>query len=237
MLRGGIPAVRQAVEDQNKKARDAGEPEIRADALLAMAEGLLPKLRWAEWRDRADAAVADVDGISLRDLRAVVAGSDVARDDESRDIAVRLRQALDRRTAAESESWLDDISTSLTEGRVVRALRASARPPQPGVRFPADLANRLSAAAAEAMTPETTPDRWAALLEAVCASPVRRSVQPKGLPPAPGEELLKAVRQAVGRVPALAQLVGVAGERPARPPRPPDARPPDPATASSTSSS
>src|SRR6478736_2055128 len=43
VLRGGLPAVRQAVVDQNTQARASGEPTIRADALLAMAEELLPR--------------------------------------------------------------------------------------------------------------------------------------------------------------------------------------------------
>jgi len=227
VLRGGIPAVRQAVEEQNAKARAAGEPEIRADALLALAEELLPRLRAAEWRDRAEAAMADVDVITLRDLRAVVTGSDAAgRDDESRELATKLRQALERRSAEECGAWLDEISGSLAEGRVVRALRLSARPPEPGLKFPAELTARLSTAAGEAMGPDTTPDRWGALLEAVLASPVRRTVQPRGLPPEPGEQLVGAVRLAAPRVPALAVLAGA--PQPARPPHGGRSAPPPP---------
>jgi hypothetical protein len=84
ILRGGIPAVRQAVEEQNAQAREVGGPEIKVDALLAVAEELLPALRAAEWRDRADAAVGIVDEISVRDLRSVVLGADTARDEEGR---------------------------------------------------------------------------------------------------------------------------------------------------------
>jgi len=216
VLRGGIPAVRQAVEEQNTRARAAGEPEIRSDALLGMAEELVPRLRAAEWRDRAEAALADVDAISLRDLRTVVTGSDAAgRDDDSRELAAKLRESLERRSAGECKLWLDEITGSLAEGRVVRALRLSGRPPEPGFRFPAELTARLSAAAGEAMGPDTTPDRWGALLEAVLASPVRRTVQPRGLPVDPGEQLAGAVRLAAPRVPALAVLTGA--PRPSRP--------------------
>src|SRR5439155_17079261 len=66
VLRGGIPALRQAVDEQNAKARAAGEPAIRAEPLVAMAEDLLPRLRAAEWRDRAEAAEADAEEIGLR---------------------------------------------------------------------------------------------------------------------------------------------------------------------------
>src|SRR5207245_2606521 len=106
LLKGGIPAVRQAVQAQNEKAKGAGEPEIGAEPLVTLAEELLPRLRAAEWRDRAEAAVAQADEVSLRDLRAVVAGSDtVARDAESREIAAKLRDALERRSTAERQAW------------------------------------------------------------------------------------------------------------------------------------
>jgi len=217
VLRGGIPSVRQAVEEQNAEARSTGAPEVRADALVAMAESLQPRLRAAEWRDRAEAASADVDEIGLRDLRAVVAGSDAAgRDDESRALVVRLREALERRGAEERDTWMAEIRTSLSDGRVVRALRLSGRPPDPAARFPAELGDELSTAAGAAMTADTVADRWAALLDAVVASPVRRTVKPEGVPAQRPEDFERALRLAAPRVPALAAMLG-----PPRPPRPP----------------
>ncbi len=221
ILRGGIPAVRQAVEEQNAKAREVGGPEIKADALLAVAEELLPALRAAEWRDRAEAAVVIVDEISVRDLRAVVSGADTARDEEGRALAAHLREALERRSAEERQSWVDEITSSLDDGRVVRALRISGRPPEPGTRFPAELAKRLSDAGGEALGPDTTPDRWAAVLEAVVGSPVRRTITPRGLPTEPGEALTKALHLAAPRVPAIGALLG---ETPGAPPRRPGAK-------------
>jgi len=38
LLRGGIPAVRQAIEAQNAAAKVAGKPPASSDALMAMAE-------------------------------------------------------------------------------------------------------------------------------------------------------------------------------------------------------
>ena len=233
VLRGGLPAVRQAVVDQNTQARASGEPTIRADALLAMAEELLPRLKAAEWRDRAEAAVGSVDDISLRDLRAVVTGSEgVARDDTTRALAATLRDALQRRGEEQRTTWLGEIAQSLDEGRVVRALRTSGRPPEPGTTFPAELATRLNDAAGAAMAADVPPDRWAAVLEAVVSSPVRKTVQPQSLPTERDEALLAAARQAAPRVPALVALLGIdrptvgAAGRPVRPPQPP--RPPRP---------
>jgi len=229
VLKGGIPAVRQALQTQSEEAKSAGNPEISAEPIVALAEELLPRLKAAEWRDRAEAAVSQADEVSLRDLRAVVAGADtVARDTESRDLAAKLRDALERRSAAERDAWVEEVTSALDDGRVVRALRISGRPPEAGARFPAELADRLSEAAGAAMAPDAAPDRWAAVLDAVAASPVRTSVKPAGLPSEPGDELLKTARQTVTKVPSLGPLLGIEPKAPAaRPPKPPR-RPPAP---------
>ncbi|MHB8671342.1 MAG: hypothetical protein ACYDAD_12460 [Acidimicrobiales bacterium] len=225
VLRGGLSGVRQAIEVQNAAARAAGEPEVKADALVALAEDLAARLRVAEWTDRAEAAVADVDAIGLRDLRAVASGGDVARDEETRALAVRLREALERRTSEERQRWLEEITAVLDSGRVVRALRLSARPPDVTTRFPSELSERLDSAAGAALGPETAPDRWVAVLEGVLASPVRRTVRPVGLPADPPPELIAAARAAAARVPGLLGVLGL--ERAPIPP-PPRPRPPQP---------
>jgi len=231
VMRGGLAGVRQAVEEQNVQARAAGGPEIRPEALLSLAEELLPSLRAAEWRDRAEAAAAVIDEMGLRDLRTVVAGADAAgRDEESRALVTQLKEGLERRSAADRQTWMDEIATCLTEGRVVRALRVSSRAPEQGLRLPVELSAGLSSAVGEAMSPETAPDRWLALLEAVLASPVRRTIVPKGLPAGADEETLKTVRQAMPKVPALGALLGEApSTRPVPPP--PPRRPPAPTPA------
>jgi hypothetical protein len=235
VLRGGLPAVRQAVKEQNAKARAAGEPLIKPDALLAMAEDLLPRLKAAEWLDRAEAAVASIDDITLRDLRAIVTGSEgLTRDDVSRTLAAELRDALQRRAEEQRTTWIGEITSSLDEGRVVRALRASSRPPEPGTTVPPELASRLTDAAGAAMAADVPPDRWAAVLDAVVSSPVRKSVQPQSLPAEQDDALLAAARQAAPRVPALGTLLGIArpavgaAGRQVRRPRPAPASSPAP---------
>lgn len=220
VLRGGIPAVRRAIEEQNKVAKDAGQPEIKPGPLVALAEELLPKLKTAEWRDRAEAAMTDVDEIGLRDLRSVVSGADAAaRDDETRTLASSLREALDRRVKKQQDDWIGEIGSALDDNRLVRALRVASRPPDPSMRFPADLAQRLAGTASEAMAADTPPERWAALLEAVAASPVRTTVKPAALPENPGEALLQAARQQAGRIPALTTLLGISMPPPPGPVR------------------
>src|SRR5205085_11594320 len=144
-----------------------------------------------------------------------------------RSLASTLRGALGRRIARERQDWLDEMGRCLDEGRLVRALRVSARPPDPASKFPSELATRLSDAASTAMGPDVTSDRWATLLEAVAASPVRRSVKPTGLPTDASEDLVQAAKQASGRVPALAAMLGIDMPPPPGPPRPVGRRRPD----------
>jgi hypothetical protein len=228
LLRGGIPAVRTALHLEREKASAEGRPAPNSEALLAIAEGLLPRVKAAEWRDRAEAAMKIIDDVTVRDLRLVVAGSDVARDEESRQLVSTLRETLEKRLEGQRDEWIREIRQNLEEGRVVRALRLSTHPPDPATKFPAELAAELATAAGEAMTADTPADRWSALLDAAAASPVRRSVRPSGLPTDPDPDLLRAARAQSGRIPALATMLGITMPpppgpigRPGRPAQPP----------------
>jgi hypothetical protein len=219
LLRGGIPAVRQAVDKQNEEAKASGAPEIKADGMVSIGEQLLPALRTAEWHDRADAALADVDELDLRDLRSVVVAADVAaRDEVTRELAQNLREALARRVEQEHAAWLAEVAETLADGRTVRALRLSSRPPKAGSPLPPDLAAKLTEAANAALTAETGPDRFATVLDALAYSPVRQAVVPQGVPAEPGEALLTAVRKISGRLPQIAVLFGIDAS-PTKPPR------------------
>lgn len=210
LLRGGIPAVRQAIEEQNARARAEGRTEVTPEPLLAMAEQLLPVVNLAAWKDRAVTARTAGKETPLRELRAIVAAaSTVTLDDEGRELAAALRETLDARVRALRDAWLARITAALEEQRVVDALRAATRPPEPAARLPADLAVQLADAAGRAMAPDVPEERWLALLDAVTASPVRRTVKPAGLPAAAGPELLAAARHAAGAVPELARLLGL----------------------------
>jgi hypothetical protein len=220
LLRGGIQAVRQAIEAQNTSAKAAGKPPVAGDALVAMAEELVPTVRLADWKDRASVAQTAGKDYRLRELRAVVTASrTVMLDEEGRAMAKALQESLDQRTTALREEWLARITNALDAGRVQQAVEASIRPPEPGTRCPAELAVRLAAAASEAMTAELAPEDWMRLLDAVVASPVRRTVKPVGIP---DDEVAKqAARHASGSVPALAKLLGL--RIPPPPPRRVDA--------------
>lgn len=226
VLKGGIPAVRQAVQKQNEAAEAEGKPPVKAEPLVALAEQMLPRLRSAEWRDKAEAALADIDELDLRDLRSVIVAADTgARDDESRALAEQLRTALNRRVEQEHAAWLAEIASNLAEGRSVRALRLSSRPPKAGAPLPSDMAARLADATAASLTSEVTQDRWATVLDALAFSPVRLNVVPESLPAVPSDDLLKEVARLATQIPQIAAVFGVepapSGKRPRpRPPRP-----------------
>jgi hypothetical protein len=213
LLRGGMPAVRQAI----------AEEKTNADAIVAIAEQLLPAVNLASWKDRATSAQAAGKELRLRDLRAVVAASrSLTLDDEARTMAKALQDALNQRATALRDDWLARMTTALDEGRVLDAVRTTARPPEPATRLPAELAVRVSEAAGAAMTADAVD--WMFLLEAVIDSPVRRTVKPTGIPDIP--EAQDAARRAAGSVPELAKLLGLRIPPPPPPRRPPARRPP-----------
>ena len=210
LLRGGIPAVRNAIEEQNSRARAEGRAEVSPEPLLKMAEELLPAMNLATWKDRALAVRNAGPDAPLREVRSVVsASSTVTFDDEGRAMANELREALSTRVTALRDGWMARIVGALDDGRVLDALRVSARPPEPAARVPADLAVRLGQAAGAAMAGDVPSSDWLALLDAVVASPVRRTTKPAGLPADADDDTLAAARRAAGLVPEVARLLGL----------------------------
>ena len=223
VLRGGIRAVRDAVKSQNAALAREGKPAVPADGVVAMAGDLLPRLRVAEWLDRAEAAEADLARVDLRDLRAVVAASDdpmILRDESTRALAGRMRDALATRQQTELERWDEDVRAAVRVGRVARALQLAGEPPKAGLRFPADLAEALAGAAAAALAPDVDPGRWIVLLEALAFSPVRPAVR-VGAPPARvTDELRATVTRLAPLLPQVAAVFGIVADPAAPMPRP-----------------
>lgn len=248
---GGLPGLRRALAEEQQKARAEGRPVTSGEPIIALAESLLPAVKAAVWLDRAEAAAAKPDEVPLRDLRATVVAA-APRDEAGRALEHQLREALERRVTKLRQDWETHLTQALDDGRVLQALRLSAKPPEPTAQFPATLVQRLAQQASEAMKSDVGAERWLALLEAASASPVRRQIKPAGLPDDPTGEVERQSRMAASRIPALARLLGmpippppkpVAGERPVRPPRPPrpsrprPARPAEPGQATAAAAS
>ena len=228
-LEGGIKAVRDAVKIQNDQLRKDGKPEVPSDGLISMAQNLLPKLRVADWLDKAEAAKSDLATLDLRDLRSVVVASEdpmVMRDETTRALAAELKTALKERQDSAQTLWLSDITDALKVGRTVRALKMTSEPPKAGQPFPSELGAKLAQAATAGLTTETAPDRWIALLEALAFSPIRGQVKLTTLPQQPSEALLATVKRLSSLLPQIASLFGievspgVSAPRPLRPTRP-----------------
>jgi hypothetical protein len=213
--------VRQAIEKQNDELKAEGKSQVAAEPLLEIAERLRHRSQAAAWRDRADAALAQVDELDLRDLRSVVnAADDGGRDEEARNVAAQLREALANRVEKEQAAWVEEVAENLREGRVVRALRLSSRPPKAGSPLPPDISTQLVEATSAALTSETGPQRWATVLDALAFSPIRRRVVPASLPDKLGAELRGIIARLGTRLPEIAHIFDITPEdAPSRPPR------------------
>lgn len=227
-LAGGLAAVRDAIKKQNAELRKEGKPEVKADGLVSMASDILPKLRVAEWLDKAEAAKLDIELLDLRDLRAVVAGSDdpmVVRDETTRVLASELKIALKMHQEKEMTQWIDDMKSAVEVSRVVRALKLSGEPPKAGVLFPAELGGQIAKAATDSLAIDAGADRWIAVLEALAFSPIRAQVKPAGAPVATTDALRETVKRLAPLLPQIAALFGIEvapgaqAPRPLRPPR------------------
>ena len=229
---GGLPAVRQAIEKQNAERTAAGEAPIAAGPLMEMAEKLVPKVRTAEWRDRAEAAQRDLEVIDLRDLRSVVSTADAAaKDDETRALAQQLREGLSTRAEAEQKAWLAELTATVEVGRIVRALRLSSRPPKAGSPLPAELATKLTEGAGAALTEDAAPERWVAVLDALAFAPVRDKVIPASLPKDLHPDVRATIARLATRIPKIAHIFEIEPDRNAPRPkierrRPPKKQPP-----------
>ena len=228
----GLAAVRQKVRDENQKAVAEGRAAMPEATVMKMAEELLPKLRVAEWRDRAEAAQAQLAQLDLRDLRSVVAAANdpiVARDESTRVLAAELTDALATKQEQELLLWFGDVDAALAVGRVVRALRLSSQPPKAGVPFPVDIAQRLVDSANASLAPMDPPERWIAMLEAAAFSPVRAQIKPVRKPDNVTDELLATVKRLAPALAQVAELFGVEVDPKAAMPKPlrPGPRPGD----------
>ena len=235
VLKAGVPGVRKSIERMNAKAAAEKLPQIKSEPILALAEQLAPVLKAAEWHDRADAALAGISKIDLRDIRSVIAAADRAtRTDETRALAESLRAGLAQRLEVDHRRWLDELASTIGEGRTIRALRLSSRPPKAGTPLPVDMAERLANMAAEDLNPTTNHQRWSTVVDSVALSPVRTQVIPLGAPEKPSEDLLATLQRLADRVPQIAALFGIEPQAPSprgrRPPPPPPAPEVDKAT-------
>ena len=192
------------IRDRNEIAKKAGEPEIPNDLLLKLAEQIYPNLRTAEWLDRADGALRGIESVDLRDIRSVIVASEnVQKNDSVRSLSEALKEGFNKRVESDQNNWLKEVISTLKEGRVVRALRLTSRPPKAGFPLPEDLLQALTEATNKALTSDATQSRWGTIAEAAAFSPVHDKVVPEGVPENPNEELIKIIRRISSKAPSI----------------------------------
>ena len=212
LMHEGRDGVSGALARQNKAAVAAGGEALDIAPIMKIADDLLPALQVAEWRDQADAAVAEMDTADVRELRkVVVAGDAFASDPSVVETQALLRSKLSARIDRDQGAWSRELREAISEGRIVRALRHSGRPIKAGVPLPLDLVEQLSNATNEALGPDEEPHRWTMVIEALAGSPIRRLIAPEAKPEDADtdDDLLDTVERLAHRVPGIADLFGV----------------------------
>ena len=208
----GMQTVRQRIKDANLALAEQGKPIMPEQAVVQMAENLLPRLRVAEWLDRAQSAKRDLAELDLGDLRSVVsAASDplIERSESCRELIAELRSGLTARAEQDYQNWLQDIEASLGVGRIVRALKLSGQPPKAGAIFPDELGRRLAVATSLSLVSDAPNERWIAVLEAVAFAPIRSLIIVTSKPDELSVELTKTVQRLSALIPQIALALGV----------------------------
>jgi len=220
LLRGGMPAVRSAVAEQNKNATAQGRPTIDAETIDRIAEELLGKTNLALWKDKAAGAIGAGRELRLRDLRAVVTSAKtVSLDDEGRLQLKELQTALTSKVDHLRTVWNEKLETALNSKNVAETLRLVARPPDMSTRVTAEMAAKVVTMTSEALTAELDPAAWNEIVTLAVDTSIRRNIKPVGIP---ANEVSKALAiKNAGAIPELAKLLGM----PVPPPPPPSRAP------------
>jgi len=208
LLRGGMPAVRSAVELQNTNALTQGRPTIDPATIERIAEDLLGRTNLAMWKDRAAGAIGAGREMRLRDLRAVVTSAKtVSLDDEARVQLKELQISLTARVEHARAQWNEKLEAAITAKNVKEALSLVARPPDVSTRVSADAAGRVVTLVSEVLTAEQDPQLWNDIVELTADTSIRRNVKPAGIPSDQSSHAV-AVHNA-GAIPELAKLLGM----------------------------
>ena len=174
--------------------------------MLKLAEQIYPDLKTAEWLDRADAALKGIETVDLRDIRSViVAAENVQKNDEVRSLSEELKKGFNQRVETDQKKWLEELVSTLKEGRVVRALRLSSRPPKAGFPLSEELLSDLTQATNDALNADVSATRWGTIIEAAAFSPIHQRLNPAGIPKNPDTDLLKLLKRISNKVPAVSE--------------------------------
>lgn len=217
LLRGGLPAVRTAVAEQNKTATAQGRPTVNAEAIDRIANDLLSKANLASWKDRAGGAQSAGKELRLRDLRAVVTSAKTVNlDDEARAMLQELKTQLTSKVEHLTTEWNTKIAAALESKDALLAVTLASRPPEFRLQVASTTAAAIATLVSETLTEGLDGATWVALIQAAANSPMHRSIKPAGIP-ADDAVRAEAIKVA-GNVPEIAKMLGM------KVPPPPPAR-------------
>lgn len=208
LLRGGMPAVRTAVAEQNKNATAQGRTTVDPATIDRIAEDLLGKTTLALWKDRAAGATGAGREVRLRDLRAVVTSAKiVSLDDEARAQLKGLQAALTTRLEILRTQWTERLDAAVASKNVSEALRLVASPPDMSTRISGEMATKVVTITSEALTAEQDVALWKQIVTLTVDTSIRRNVKPHGIP---ADESCKALAvKNAGAIPEFAKLLGM----------------------------
>jgi hypothetical protein len=208
LLRGGMPAVRAAVAEQNKNATAQGRTTIDPVTIDRIAEDLLGRTTLALWKDRAAGAAGAGRELRLRDLRAVVTSAKtVSLDEEARAQLKELQAALTLRLETLRTQWNEKLEAAVASKNVPEALRLVASPPDMSTRVSAEMATKVVGLTSEALTADQDVARWKEIVNLAVETSIRRNVKPQGIPADESCKML-AIKNA-GAIPEFAKLLGM----------------------------
>ena len=208
LLRGGMPAVRAAVTEQNKNATAQGRTTVDPVTIDRIAEELLGRTTLALWKDRAAGAIGAGRELRLRDLRAVVTSAKtVSLDEEARAQQKELQGALTLRLETLRTQWTEKLDAAVASKNVPEALRLVASPPDMSTRVSAEMATKVVGLTSEALTAEQDVVRWKEIVNLAVETSIRRNVKPQGIPADESCKML-AIKSA-GAIPEFAKLLGM----------------------------
>jgi hypothetical protein len=208
LLRGGMPAVRNAVAEQNKNALAQGRPTIDSTTIERIAEDLLSKTNLALWKDKAAGAIGAGRELRLRDLRAVVtAAKTVSLDDEAKVQQKELHSTLTARLEILRTQWTEKLDAAIASSNVPEALRLVARPPDMSTRVSATVAAQVVTMTSEALTADQDVAKWQEIVNLAVDTSIRRNIKPLGIP---NDDACKALAiKNAGAIPEFAKLLGM----------------------------
>ncbi len=212
---GGLPAVREAIANQQKEAKEKNLPPIIETPLLAIAERLMPQIRNALWRDRAD-AILKLERVTLKDLRSLIVSAHPC-DEEERKIVTELKKRLSKKISDVGASWQGQVKSFTESGKLKEALELSAKSPDHSVSLDNQVAELLASKVSAALNKDLNPTEWIELVEAASQAPIRKLIKPASVPEDATGEVERTSKKLAGLVPQLAQIIGLKIPPPPRP--------------------